>query len=42
MRRDEQTKERFRIEAGMAGIVMVTLVLLLAQLQIDSAGLFFA
>ncbi|HEY0012781.1 MAG TPA: hypothetical protein VGB79_08010 [Allosphingosinicella sp.] len=42
MRRDEQTKERFRIEAGMGGIVMVTLVLLLAQLQIDSAGLFFA
>jgi hypothetical protein len=29
----EQKKERFRLEAGMGGIVMVTLVLLLAQLQ---------
>jgi hypothetical protein len=42
MRRDEQAKERFRIEAGMGGIVAVTLLLLMAQLQIDSAGLFFA
>ena len=42
MRRDEEAKERFRIEAGMGGIVAVTLLLLLAQLQIDSAGLFFA
>lgn len=41
MRRDEQAKERFRIEAGMGGIVMVTLLLLLAQLQVDGAGLFF-
>jgi hypothetical protein len=42
VRRDEQAKERFRIEAGMGGIVVVTLLLLMAQLQIDSAGLFFA
>ncbi|HEX8191998.1 MAG TPA: hypothetical protein VF552_03790 [Allosphingosinicella sp.] len=41
MRRDEQAKERFRIEAGMGGIVMVTLVLLLAQLQMDGASLLF-
>jgi hypothetical protein len=38
MRRQED-KERFRIEAGMGGIVMVTLVLLFAQLQIDAAAL---
>jgi hypothetical protein len=42
MRRDEQTTERFRIEAGMGGIVLVTLVLLMAQLQIDTASLFLA
>jgi hypothetical protein len=42
MRRDEQTRERFRLEAGMGGIVMVTLVLLMAQLQLDTAALLFA
>ncbi|MEA3040623.1 MAG: hypothetical protein QOC65_112 [Sphingomonadales bacterium] len=42
MRSDDQAKERFRIEAGMSGIVMVTLVLLVAQLQLDTAALFFA
>jgi hypothetical protein len=38
----DQNKERLRLEAGMGGIVMVTLVLLLAQLQLDTASLFFA
>lgn len=42
MRRDDQTRERFRIEAGMGGIVMVTLVLLFGQLQLDTASLFLA
>jgi hypothetical protein len=42
MRSDDQAKERFRIEAGMGGIVMVTLVLLVAQLQLDTAASFFA
>jgi hypothetical protein len=38
-RRDDGSKERFRLEAGMGGIVMVTLILLFAQLQIDAAAL---
>lgn len=42
MRRDDQLKERTRLEAGMGGIVAVTLFLLLAQLQIDSAVSIFA
>ncbi|HEX8643787.1 MAG TPA: hypothetical protein VF702_07720 [Allosphingosinicella sp.] len=42
MRRNGQTRERFRLEAGMGGIVMVTLVLLVAQLQLDTAALLFA
>jgi hypothetical protein len=41
-RSSEHDKERFRIEAGMGGIVMVTLVLLVAQVQLDTAALFFA
>ncbi|HEX8364614.1 MAG TPA: hypothetical protein VF603_04940 [Allosphingosinicella sp.] len=40
MRSDDQAKERFRIEAGMAGMVMVTLVLLVVQLQLDTSALF--
>lgn len=40
--KDDQSKERLRLEAGMGGIVAVTLVLLFAQLQIDTAALFFA
>ncbi len=40
--RDEQRKERRRLEAGMGGIVLVTLVLLFAQLQLDTAALFLA
>ena len=39
MRRSQEEKERFRIEAGMGGIVVVTLILLFAQLQIDTAAL---
>lgn len=39
MRHSQEDKERFRIEAGMGGIVAVTLVLLFAQLQIDAAAL---
>ena len=42
MRSDNQARERFRIEAGMAGIVVVTLVLLAAQLQLDTAALLTA
>jgi hypothetical protein len=38
-RSSEQDKERFRLEAGMGGIVMVTLILLFAQLQVDTAAL---
>lgn len=38
---DENTAERFRLTAGMGGVVAVTLILLVAQLQLD-AGLLFA
>jgi hypothetical protein len=38
---DDGAKDRFRITAGMGGVVAVTLFLLVAQLQFDS-GLLFA
>ena len=39
-RNDQDAIDRFRITAGMGGVVAVTLFLLLAQLQLD-AGLLF-
>ena len=41
-RNDEEAVERFRLGAGMGGVVAVTLILLLAQLQLDTAALFGA
>jgi hypothetical protein len=38
--RTEEDKDRFRLTAGMAGVACVTVILLLAQLQIE-AGLLF-
>lgn len=40
--RTEEEKDRFRLAAGMAGVVCVTIFLLLAQLQLDSGLLFGA
>ncbi|HEX9931656.1 MAG TPA: hypothetical protein VGB08_02305 [Allosphingosinicella sp.] len=40
--RNDDEKDRFRLTAGMGGVVCVTLFLLLAQLQIDSGLLFGA
>ena len=37
----EDEKDRLRVDAGMGGVVVITVVLLLAQLQLDG-GLLFA
>ena len=39
-KKDEDAIARFRITTGMGGVVAVTVILLLAQLQMD-AGLLF-
>ena len=39
---EDEAIERFRLSAGMGGVVMVTLILLVAQLQLDTAALFLA
>lgn len=41
-RNHEDERDRFRLVAGMGGVVAVTLVLLIAQLQLDSGALFGA
>ena len=41
-RKDDGSTERFRLGAGMGGVVTVTLILLMAQLQLDTAALFIA
>ena len=41
-RKDEDAMDRFRLTVGMAGVVAVTVILLLAQLQLDSGLLFVA
>ena len=40
--KDEDSIDRLRIVAGMGGVVAVTLILLLVQLQLDSGALFGA
>lgn len=39
-RDDEDAADRFRLGVGTGGVVMVTLFLLMAQLQLDTAALF--
>lgn len=39
---ESSAADRFRIAAGMGGVVVVTLFLLLAQLQLDTGLLFGA